>query len=254
MEWELFTDRIDRVPSSATDEAGPLPYVLSVGDNVLTWQNFLKNPTDPGKLVEVQTPPERRSTPLTVVAILAVAGLIGLVVRFGRTLVRGQRPPKYAIVATATLAVVFALTGPRAVMSGRVTDDDAQSIVTALLQNTYRAFDFKDEGAIYDVLARSSSGELLTDVYLETRRSLELENQGGARVKVKEVDVLDSDAEPLDGELGFISRLTWNVLGSVGHWGNIHTRTNQYEARLTVKSIDGAWKLTNLELLQEQRI
>ncbi len=254
MEWELFTDRINQIPSSATDEAGPLPYVLSVDDNVLRWQNFLKNPTDPGALVEVQAPPARRNMPLTTVAILAVAGLIGLAVRFGRTLIRGQWPPKYALLVTAALVVVLALTGPRAVLSGRVTDDDAQSIVTALLQNTYRAFDFKDESAIYDVLARSSAGELLTDIYLETRRSLELKNQGGARVKVKEVEVLDSEAEPLDGQLGFVSHLTWNVSGSVGHWGHIHTRRNQYEARFTVKSIDGAWKLTSLELLQEQRI
>jgi hypothetical protein len=254
MEWELFTDRIDRVPSSATDEAGPLPYVLAVDDNVLRWQNFLTNPTDPGQLVAVQTPPGRRSVPLTLVAITAAVGLLGLIVRFGQTLRRGHRPPKYARVAAVALLIVVSLTGPRAVMSGRVSDDDAQLVVTALLQNTYRAFDFKDEGAIYDVLARSAAGELLTDIYLETRRSLELENQGGARVKVKEVDVLDSEAEPLDGELGFISHLTWNVSGSVGHWGHIHTRTNQYEARLTVKSIDGAWKLMSLELLQEQRL
>ena len=108
--------------------------------------------------------------------------------------------------------------------------------------------------SLWNRLFRSSAGELLTDVYLETRRSLELENQGGARVKVKEVEVLDSEAEPLDGQLGFVSHLTWNVSGSVGHWGHIHTRRNQYEARFTVKSIDGAWKLTSLELLQEQRI
>jgi hypothetical protein len=44
------------------------------------------------------------------------------------------------------------------------------------------------------------------------------------------------------------------VSGSVGHWGHIHTRTNQYEAQLTVRAIDGAWKFTDLQLLQEQRI
>ena len=254
MEWELFTPRISRVPSSATDEAGPLPYILSRDDNVLRWTNFLKNPTDPGKLVEVLAPPQRRSIPLTAAAIIALVGLVALVVRYGRQTIRGQVPSKKVLAAALVLLLGVALTGPWAVMSGRVSDADAELIVAALLQNTYRAFDFKDESAIYDVLSRSSSGELLTDIYLETRRSLELENQGGARVKVKEVEVLDSEAQPLDGELGFISRLTWNVSGSVGHWGHIHTRTNQYEARFVVKSIDGGWKLTGLELLQEQRL
>ena len=66
--------------------------------------------------------------------------------------------------------------------------------------------------------------------------------------------MLNSDSQPLEDEVGFITTLTWNVSGSVGHWGHIHTRTNQYEARFTVKSMDGAWKFTGLELLQEQRI
>jgi hypothetical protein len=254
MEWELFAPRIEQVPSSATDEAGPLPYIMSPGDNVLRWQNFLKDPTDAGRLVEVLAPPERRSVPLTAAALLAAIGLVVLVAKYSRSVLRRQRPPVPALAAALVLLLVFGFSGTRAIMSGRVSDADAEQIVGALLQNTYRAFDFRDEGAIYDVLSRSSAGDLLTDIYLETRRSLELENQGGARVKVKEVEVLDSEAQPLDDELGFVSRLTWNVSGSIGHWGHIHTRTNQYEARFTVVSIDGAWKFTGLELLQEQRI
>jgi hypothetical protein len=254
MEWDLFAPRIERVPSSATDEAGALPYVLSPDDNVLKWQNFLKNPTDPGRLVEVQTPPERRSVALTLAALASALGLLWLVIKYGRLALRRQAAPKPALAGALVLLVVLALTGPRTIMAGRVSDDEAEEIVGSLLENTYRAFDFREEGAIYDVLARSSAGELLTDVYLETQRSLELENQGGARVKVKDVEVLGSDSQPLDGELGFVTLLTWNVSGSVGHWGHIHTRTNQYEARFTVRAIDGAWKFTDLQLLQEQRI
>jgi hypothetical protein len=254
MEWELFAPRIERVPSSATDEAGGLPYILAPDDNVLHWQNFLQNPTDPGRLVDVLAPPERRSIPLTMLALAGVLGLLWLGFKYGVNALKGRLPPRPALAAALVLLLLVAVTGPRAIMAGRVSDDDAEQIVSALLHNTYKAFDFREEGTIYDVLARSSAGDLLTDVYLETRRSLELQNQGGARVKVKEVEVLSSDAQPLEDEVGFITRLTWNVSGSVGHWGHIHTRTNQYEARFTVKSIDGAWKFTGLELLQEQRI
>jgi hypothetical protein len=254
MEWELFAPRIGQVPSSATDEAGGLPYILSPDDHVLRWQNFLKNPTEPGRLVEVQTPPARRSVPLTLAAIAALAGLVILLAKYGRSTLRGQRPPGRAIAVALALAFVVAATGPRAIAAGRVSDADAEAVVAALLQNTYGAFDFKEEGAIYDVLARSSAGDLLTDIYLETRRSLELENQGGARVKVKDLEVLSSDSRPVDEGLGFVTLLTWNVSGSVGHWGHIHTRTNQYQAHLTVRAIDGAWKFTDLQLLQEQRI
>jgi len=107
---------------------------------------------------------------------------------------------------------------------------------------------------IYDALARSASGDLLTDIYLETRRSLELANQGGARAKVKTVEVLDATNESLGGERGFRTRATWNVAGSVGHWGHVHQRVNQYEAELTVQVINDAWRITDLEVLQEERL
>ena len=46
----------------------------------------------------------------------------------------------------------------------------------------------------------------------------------------------------------------WNVSGSVGHWGHVHERTNGYHANLEITDIDGGWKLTGLEILEEQRL
>ncbi len=112
----------------------------------------------------------------------------------------------------------------------------------------------RSTSAIYDTLERSATGELLAQIYLETRRGLELQNQGGARVKVKDVEMLSVSTENLSDGVGFVSRCTWNVSGSVGHWGHIHQRTNQYQADLTVKPVDGVWKITDLDLLQEERI
>jgi len=43
-------------------------------------------------------------------------------------------------------------------------------------------------------------------------------------------------------------------MGSVGHWGHIHTRKNQYHAIIIVEPVDGAWKIVGLELLDEKRI
>lgn len=123
-----------------------------------------------------------------------------------------------------------------------------------LLTNVYRAFDYRDESAIYDTLERSATGDLLTKIYLETRQALELQNQGGARVKVKEVGVDSVVARPLEGKKGFVAQCAWTVAGSVGHWGHIHTRQNRYDAVFTIEAIDGVWKITELELLEEKRV
>jgi len=134
-----------------------------------------------------------------------------------------------------------------------MNDERLTQLVGDLLHNVYRAFDYRGEDVIYDVLEKSVSGELLTDIYLETQKGLELANQGGARVKVKSTDVGSTELIERDG-----NRLTiasdWTVSGSVGHWGHVHQRSNAYRANLEISVIDGAWKLTGMEILEEQRL
>jgi hypothetical protein len=250
--WDLFSERIPVVPAAATDEAGPLPYQLVPDDNVLRWQNFLKNPTLP-TLVELEPPPVLPVRVLAATGWLGVAAAALLGLRLGLVARRGHRParrvavPAAALLVASTAALLLA-------RSGEVGDERAREILGGLLHNVYRAFDFREEGTIYDVLERSVTGELLSEIYLETRRGLELASQGGARAKVKEVALVEVDAGPLDRREGFLARCTWNVRGSVGHWGHVHQRTNQYEAELSVEPVEGAWKITGLELLQEQRL
>ena len=243
MEWELFNDSIRYVPSSTTDEAGALPYRLFPDDEVLTWKNFLKNPTIPG-LVEIEHPPRLGRVWYLLVGTASVVGLLVL------AWTRRGRP----LAAAAALLLVSALTLPCAVRPSYVSRVEGDAIVLGLLENIYRSFDYRDEAVIYDALERSAAGELLTDIYLETRRSLELENQGGARAKVQEIEMVESSHENLSGEMGFVSTCTWNVAGSVGHWGHVHRRQNQYQARFVIKAVDGLWKIADLELLQEERL
>ena len=74
-----------------------------------------------------------------------------------------------------------------------------------------------------------------------------------AKTPVKTTAVNDVQLVGRDG-----NRLTiesdWIVSGSVGHWGHIHQRTNGYKANLEIDEIDGVWKLTGLEILEEQRL
>lgn len=251
MEWQLFDERIPEVPSSATDEAGSLPYTLRPNDNVLRWQNFLTNPTLP-VLVDVTSPPRGR----LVFLVLAVAALVGLAVLTGlhaRGLIRGARPSRRVALTALSFVIILGASVPATIRLG-VSDDEAKEVLGTLLRNVYLAFDYRDEERIYDTLEKSVAGELLTDVFLETRRSLELENQGGARAKVKEVTILEGRYSPTDGGAGFVSILRWTVRGSVGHWGHIHQRTNQYKARIVVRADDGQWKIVDLEVLEERRL
>jgi hypothetical protein len=253
MEWDLFADRIESVPTSATDEAGALPYIVTPDDPVLRWQNFLTNPTMP-TLVEVEAPPSPWRRWLGMAGLLGLVGLIALAARHGRQSLAGQLPSLSVMAVAVALLILVAAGSYQTFWASSLSDEAAEGVVLALIDNVYRAFDYRDEDIIYDTLEHSVAGELLTDIYLETRRSLELENQGGARAKVKSVEMIESSHEPLDSGDGFTSLSTWQVTGSIGHWGHIHQRVNQYQAQVTIQQIDGAWRITNLEVLQEERL
>ena len=136
-----------------------------------------------------------------------------------------------------------------------ISKDDGKTIVQSLLKNVYRSFDFREEEDVYDKLAISVSGTLLNDVYLQSRKSMIIEQAGGAQAKVKQTEVQDVDVKEsrkLKGALDV--RTNWTAIGSVGHWGHIHTRQNVYDAILTLIVEDGSWKINDIELLDQKRV
>ena len=245
MDWDLWTERLERIPAAAVDQAGPFQTYLEPDYRVLEWQNFLKHPELPTLRV-LASPPG----PLARSMLIGRWLFLGLALLAAWNWLRSRRR-WHAVVAAALVIVGVAsfLVGRDAALS----DNRARQVVADLLHNVYRAFDFRDEEQIYDTLERSVDGNLLAQIYLETRRGLELANQGGARAKVKEIELLDLHAESA-GRGGFVATATWNVAGSVGHWGHMHQRRNQYRAELVVSPIDGVWKLVDLEILLEERL
>ena len=105
---------------------------------------------------------------------------------------------------------------------------------------------------IFDTLARSVDGPLLETLYLDIRRGLELEDAGGPRVRVLRVSLVDCAVLQAD-EAGVRARVVWVSAGDVSHWGHTHRRRNQYRGELLIRTLDGRWKVTDVEILAEER-
>ena len=246
MTWDMFDELTVIVPAAAVDEAGPFKTYLEPDYTVLEWQNFLLNPTVPG-LIDLDAPPSAMAQWLYAARWWALALVLVGVVLWGRS--RSNTSAVAAVTGLLVLGLSLVLGKPLVPPSVAT-----EKIVIDLLRNVYQAFDYRDESAIYDTLERSVDGDLLTEIYLETRRSLELANQGGARAKVKMVELESIEIIPGSIGHGFDAKVTWNVVGSVGHWGHIHTRSNQYQAELSIRVVENHWKLTAMNVLQEQRL
>jgi len=251
MEWDLFTERMQIVPASAVDQAGPLPVFLEPDFNILRWQNFLKFPELP-TLTDILSPPDALQKSARwgqwVFGAIAVLALLMLFRAF-----QDQRKLKTGAAVMFLTATALAVWSMKSWNDVRIDDVKLRELTAGLLHNVYRAFDYRGEEQIYDVLAKSVTGNLLNVVYLETRNGLELANQGGAQVKVKNIEMLEA-RNIGENDDGLLVEARWNVAGSVGHWGHIHQRTNAYHARLTLRDIDGVWKLTSLDILEEERL
>jgi hypothetical protein len=261
VDWELFTEQIQKVPSTSFDPAGPFLSYVTPDDNVHRWTNYLIDYQIPDvERVIVERP--RRDIWIPIATVLCILLIVPIVILIAKKRLHTKNGwLEFGLVLVLLAAAVFLFPYTRVTVrvpsfgGPSLTNDDAAVVLHGLLRNVYRAFDFRQEEDVYDKLSVTVSGELLADIYLQNRKSLEVQRAGGAQAEVQAIEVLEVHVEN-NGEnpKAFDFDATWTALGTVGHWGHVHARKNRYHAIVTVEPVDGAWKITGLELLEEERI
>ncbi|MEO0496066.1 MAG: hypothetical protein AAF141_01675 [Pseudomonadota bacterium] len=124
-------------------------------------------------------------------------------------------------------------------------------LAPALLLEVYDAFGKTEEAEIYDTLATVTHGNALEYLYLERVGAMAGDGLDEADQTLHEIKLLSSSAQS-DGEKLSIDA-SWQVIGTVGHAEHIHVRGNTYSADLSVAPIDGAWRITDFELMEVNR-
>ena len=218
---------------------------------------------DKGARPELPKPPSPARWPLPVLSLAALSGAVLWLPIAWR---RRQRSLIRHAAGVLALLIIGGLCWPMARLEApapfapamQLSKAEANELVSALLRNLYRAFDFRAESDIYDALAQSVDGGLLGTLYLQIQQTLNMQEQGGAVARVQDVRLVDAEVEGSgSGARGmpqFDIKSRWRVTGTVEHWGHMHTRENQYEAILAVRAQPESWKITAYTLLDEQRI
>ncbi len=229
---------------------------------VVEWQAPKGKPGD--ELLEVPAPAPSRSGPGAVAWVLW--GLLDTACVLVAVWLFRRKSPAARLLATVPLgiagvaAVLLALRPSSAAPS--LTREDAQAAFAPLHANLYRALDYVREGDVYDVLAHSADGPLLEALYRDMRRSLTIEEAGGAVGRVMAVRPIETvvgaiEIVPRKGAAArteFVVDARWQVDGTVSHWGHRHDRTNEYRARYRVAATDGGWRIVSQDLLDEHRV
>jgi hypothetical protein len=226
-----------------TDPETSRAAVLTESAPSLRWENALLE--DPVPTVEaVVVEPKRVPLPLLSLPFLAAA------LHFAR---RGRASARIAL-ALAILVGPFGDVAVALPFSSNPSEAQARRVLAGILPNVYRAFEFREESAAYDRLAVSVTGETLTEIYLEHRRALEMEERGGARARVEAVEVTSVSSVAPGPDGGFDARASWSVGGTVTHFGHRHFRQNRYEAQVLVVPVEGTWKIRSIDVLDERRV
>jgi hypothetical protein len=259
--WDLFNQQIRSVRATLFTDDQTLPVLFSIYHPQLRWEQNRPGNLPPLQPVAAPWPPP----PLTV-PWLSIIALCMLVATGVSAHLRGRPSGWRLAVVLSMLSLLTAaawqpvrLTVANPLTAGQVPDAETAGAVTeALLRNLYCAFEHREEGEIYDALARSVDGDLLHRLYLMIHQGRLMQEQGGAVSRIREVRAIDGDLDSARGRRdnpdSFQYRIRWQVTGTVEHWGHIHERLHQYQARFEVHPRHGEWKITGFEVLDEQRL
>jgi len=237
--WSQLPTEGSEFPITILEPAGITGHAFSSSNPELNWENR-SDELRPSTIAAVDVD---RPTWAILTFLLLVAGLI--------LMARSKEKIGYVCLVLALVSAPFIRsTQP---FASPLQEEESGQVIEELLANIYRSFDFRQESTIYDQLAISVTGDQLSEIYLGQRRALELENRGGARARVDNVEVESIQSLQPAGD-GVDVHARWNVSGSVNHFGHTHYRQNAYDAILHLIPIDGAWKIASIEVNDEKRI
>jgi len=251
--WE-FIEGSAEIPATVTDPESTRTVLLNPGEPALRWDNELAEDPAPRVSTTAVEPAELvipiwSLIPLAAALVLAVAAL-------------RRRQPSLSFAIARVMLVVAVILGPfgnlaialPGLIGSEPSASQAKRILGRVLPNIYRAFEFREESAVFDRLAIAVTGDTLTKIYLEHRKVLAMEERGGAQARVEAVEVIEVNSVEPESSAGFSARAIWTVGGTVTHFGHRHFRQNRYDARVFLVPEDDVWKIQSVEVFDEERV
>lgn len=270
---DILTDPVDPPPldiAAELDAEGVRQPLLFSGDRPgVTW-NAMGESID-ARLLDVPASPVDPPTAVPVLAImLFIAG--GIVIVMGITMSRASGSPR-PLAMSVVIEGLLLIAGVAVLLVGVGTVEfgggprapnavEAEAIFRPLHANVYRAFDYVEEGDIYDALDRSVQGPFLQKLYRTIFQGLVMQEEGGAVARIAEVrpiEVVVGEIRREDGDDG-VSRSAfevdcrWQVEGVVSHWGHSHRRINEYVAEWDLVDGPDGWRMVDARITEQDRL
>ncbi|MGI9227911.1 MAG: hypothetical protein ACR2PU_03875, partial [Gammaproteobacteria bacterium] len=211
--WNLFSDRVDRLPSTVTDPAGPLQGFIFAEDPIIEWQNFLRTYQEPQVRPVTSSDGRFFRVPIASVLLFILAiVLLGLGLHHKNLSTRILVGFSVISVVAALLLLrvaIFTIPNP---FPGMPTPSAAKNIVAGLLFNTSHAFLEKNPDTFKQALSNTVDDNNLDEIADELGRAFAVQISGGGVASVQGfVDLELDEISPLDNTDGFRTLGTWTA-------------------------------------------
>jgi len=263
--WTLFYSGLTKIPAVVITWPGAMDrFEFSrfnkPEDNTLRWSC----PDDALPKPVATVPASIPAAPTITIPVLTLISLTLAVINF-LILRQAKSPARWLLPATFLVAAILVFPVKPLILPhpwqqpAELATDTAQDVFRQLHAGMYRALDFGSEDRIYDALDATIDGPLLEELYLQLQESLRVREQGGAIARIKAITFTDTtpvprtESDPNTPWPAFALHATWQVAGTVEHWGHVHERENQFEAVFSVKPINNTWKITRMDILGQQQ-
>jgi hypothetical protein len=211
--------------------------------------------TEPDHLAAVPPPQPVAASPRTLLP--AAAGLLLVVTSLALRL-QGRSLRTVRALAAAAGAISLAWAGWARFGSSptglRLSDSETLAIFRPLHENIYRAFDFTRDTDVFDALARSIDGPLLSTLHEQVYRSLVMQEEGGAVSRVRRLELNEARVLPDSPPDRVRIDATWIVEGVVYHWGHSHERRNEHRATFGLAPRPQGWRIIEASMTAQRRI
>ena len=194
--------------------------------------------------------------PLASVLILFV-GLILFIIKAGQ----GNILSKIAIIIITLSSSIICrdylkvpVTLSNKLKAPELDTERAKDTFTKLHRGIYRAFESETEDAIYNNLAKSVTQSLVGPLYEDIYQSLIMRDEGGAVSRVSRIEYLNIRTNGTVENNQHQLSCSWQVHGTVRHWGHNHFRTNEYEANYALAIENGVWKIASSNVNMQKRV
>ena len=254
--WDLFSERVDRIPATAIDPAGPLPSFIEARDPTLEWRNYLRTYEEPQVTPVIVDDGRSFDIPVLSVVLLVIA--ITAAILAVRPVLMSKAVwtiVSAASVLAAVLLIRVAVINVTNPFAGPPDETASAQILSGVLANVNHAYLEKDPLELRQVLEAVVATEAFPEVQDELDRALAIQVAGGGIARVDAIEnLVVKDITELDGQRGFHSLAEWTAKASAGHWGHIHRRTIGFRALVELVDDDGAWKLAGITVVDAKQM